>query len=109
MNGSAKPFSLCLLPGKKADTSQGDHHLYYTASEDEIFTGAPCSDLDIYHNTSGFPVEVQYYLDTKIILTVLAEIKPRMDLISKDSDVLSLGSAPLTALQASLPRTVTSP
>ena len=71
-----------LLPGKKADTSQGNHHLYYTASEDEILTGAPCSDLDIYHNASGYPVEVQYYRDTKIILTVLAEIKPRMGLIS---------------------------
>ena len=81
----------------------------FPASENEFLTAARCSDLDIYHNTSGYPVEVQYYRDTKIILTVLAEIKARMGLISKDSDVLSLESAHLTALQASLPRTVIVP
>ena len=81
----------------------------YTASENKFFTAERCSDLNIYHNTSGFPVEVTYYRDTKRIFTVLGEIKPRMGLISKQLDVLSLGSAPLTALQALLPRTVIVP
>ena len=98
-----------LLPTKYGDFSLGYHHVFFSVSENEFFHSERSTDLDIYHNTTGFPVEMHYFRDSKRIFTVFGEIKPRMEMMSKQLDVLSLGSAPLTALQASLPIMVVVP
>ena len=98
-----------LQAGKVADKSVGMRHIYCSETENEFFTSARCTDLDIYHNSSCYPVECTYYRDTKRVLTVFGDIKPLMKMMPKELDVLSLGSAPLTALHALLPRSVIVP
>ena len=98
-----------LLAGKAADYSLGFHHILCSDTPKELPNPSTSISLDIYHNTTQFDVQLEFYRDSHRIFSIFREIEGRTQFMRNTKDFIEVSSMPLSALHSFVPSRVTVP